>query len=217
MNWSLRGKTETQNYGHLSRHLTIKISESGLLLALAIATSFLCIEVMPKITGFLQFDLGIFFLLISLYIVKYWFTLIITIIHGFSTTVISGSWVGGFANAIIGVSLITIWFLLILVIFNKKITKDNDHEVTPNYHYQWLNWGLLTIISTFTVVLVSIIGVLSNKYFLLHLYGFDSYISNSHYLWIVLLPFNIINLSLNILIFIITIPTVVKIIKLKNS
>ncbi len=208
MNWSLNNKkNQVKHYNNPSRNLTIKISESGLLLALAVATSLLCIEIMPKIDGFLQFDCGIFLLIIALYLVKYWFTFAIAIIHGFSTTFISGSWVGGLSNAIIGVSVITIWFLLTILFFNK------EQKLNKNPKHQWL---ILLIIIIITIASVSIIGVLSNKYFLLNLYGYNDFVTNSHYLWVVLLPFNITNLLINILIFIIIMPTFSKMIKFKK-
>ncbi len=198
-------KKETTHYNR-SWYLTLKISQSGLLLAIAIVLSMLCMEFMPKIEGFLQFDLGMAILIVALYIVRYWLSFVIAILHGFSTMLISGTVVGAFSNIIVGVTLISIWFLLTALFFSKKLKPQNKVSIG-------LVLGAIIIV---TIIIVSVLSILANKYFLLHLYGFDNLTTNNHYLWYLLFLFNVLNLATNMIIFLITIPTIKKLVIFKR-
>ncbi len=183
--------------------------------------STICLEFMPKIEGFLQFDVGMFVLLVALYVTGLLWSITIAILHGFSTMMISGTIVGAFSNSITGVMLILFWFAISILLFHKNKTQiKTESEISiiaeSSKKIIWQDIIKIILISIVTILAVTCCDVLSNKYFLLHLYGADSLANNNHYLWYILFWFNFVNILINIIIFIVIMPIVLSILKLKH-
>ncbi len=71
--------------------LNYKIAQTGILLALSLVISYFSISI-AKIIGMHGIDFSYFLIIAALYIVGYRFTMLIAILHGGATMLISGNW-----------------------------------------------------------------------------------------------------------------------------
>ncbi len=176
-----------------NHQMIIEIAITSLLLALSLIVSFASLEIPFVVGGFLRFDLGFSIIIIALYFVDFWLVFLAALVHGLMSPLLSGSGgiIGALGNTATIIAIITMLQLSIMLV--TKINHKNDDLNNLSNYFLFIFMIILTIVVT-TVILV-----LLNKFLFLKLYGADYLIHDNYFLWAVLFPFNIINISLNIL------------------
>ncbi len=184
-------------------HLNHKIAQSAILVALLFVISYFSLFITKFIGLPHGIDCSYFLMIAALYIVGYKFSLLISIAHSLLIFMISGNWIGGLANMIQAIVLITTWWV---------ITNGFFRTYNSAKKYQW--WSILKL--GITIISVSLICAslmtIANLYIFFPLLGFANLLHQPIILWIHFIANNIVNI-LNIILFLMLMPLINRITK----
>ncbi len=196
-----------KNYLHFLRikkphHISLnyQIAQAGILLGLSFVISYLSLRISKTFIVAHGIDCSYFLMLVVLYLIGYRFALIVSILHGLGTIFISGVWIGGLANVIESLVLITTWLTISKILFKK------DHDINDSKILAILKLLIAIIITALTC---AVIMTLSNLYIFYPLLGAGNIIAQPAILWMHFIASGILNV-VNIMLFLTLMPIIKK-------